>query len=163
MPDHILESRLWLARPRPEVFAFFAAPENLAALTPPWLALTLLTPLPIRVEAGTVLDYQIRWLGLPLRWRAMIREYDPPYRFVDVQLRGPYARWEHRHLFLEGAPDGRADAPVGTWVEDRVTYRLPLGPAGRMVHALLVKRQLSAIFAHRRERLLQRFGGGTLA
>lgn len=163
MPDHILESRLWLPRPRPEVFAFFAAPENLAVITPRWLGFTLLTPLPLQLEAGTVIDYRIRWLGLPLRWRSMIREYDPPYRFVDVQLWGPYTRWEHRHLFLEGTRDGEGEGPLGTWVEDRVVYQLPLGPLGRMAHRLLVRRQIEAIFAYRRERLLERFGGRGLS
>lgn len=140
MPDHILESRMWVAKPRPEVFAFFADPANLARITPPWLGFRLLTPDPA-MAASAVLEYRIRWLGLPLRWRTFIREYDPPVRFVDVQLVGPYDRWEHRHLFLEEAG--------GTWVEDRVTYRLPLGPLGRALHTLLVRRQLDTIWAHR--------------
>jgi hypothetical protein len=144
MADHILESRVWLAKPRGEVFAFFADPANLARITPPWLGFRLLTPGPV-MAAGAVLDYRIRWLGAPLRWRTYVREYDPPARFVDVQVRGPYDRWEHRHLFLEERG--------GTWVEDRVTYRLPLGPLGRAVHALVVRRQLAAIWAYRRARL----------
>jgi ligand-binding SRPBCC domain-containing protein len=144
MPDFILESRGWLARPRADVFAFFADPANLARITPPGLGFRLLTREPA-MRAGAVLDYRVRWLGAPLRWRTYVREYDPPVRFVDVQVRGPYARWEHRHLFLEEAG--------GTWVEDRVTYRLPLGPLGRLVHALLVERQLADIWAYRRRRL----------
>jgi len=144
VPDHVLEARVWLRRPRPEVFAFFADPANLACITPPWLGFRLLTERPV-MAAFTVLDYRIRWLGLPVRWRTLIREYDPPARFLDVQVRGPYDRWEHRHLFLEEAG--------GTWVEDRVTYRLPLGPLGRAAHALLVRRQLEAIWAYRRRRL----------
>lgn len=135
---------MWLARPRGEVFAFFADPRNLARVTPPWLGFRLLTPAPA-MGAFTVLDYRIRWIGLPLRWRTLIREYDPPARFLDVQIRGPYDRWEHRHLFLEERG--------GTWVEDRVTYRLPLGPLGRVAHALVVRRQLAAIWAHRRRRI----------
>jgi ligand-binding SRPBCC domain-containing protein len=142
--DHVFETRVWLARPRAEVFAFFAHPGNLARITPPWLGFRLLTPEPA-MAAFTVLDYRIRWLGLPLRWRTLIREYDPPTRFLDVQVRGPYDRWEHRHLFLEEAG--------GTWVEDRVTYRLPLGPMGRAAHALVVQRQLAAIWAYRRRRI----------
>lgn len=144
MPDHILESRVWLAKPRPEVFAFFAEPANLARLTPPWYAFRLLTP-EAPLTAGAALDYRVRWLGLPLRCRAFIREWDPPARFVDVQLLGPFDRWEHRHLFLE--------AQGGTWVEDRVTYRLPFGPLGRLGHALLVRRQLAAIWGYRRRRV----------
>ena len=143
MPDHILESRFSLPAPRERVFEFFVTPENLPAITPEWLGLTLLTRGPM--AAGTVLEYRIRWLGFPFRWRSLIREYDPPYRFVDVQVIGPYARWEHRHMFLE--EEG------GTVVEDRVTYRLPLGPLGKLAHRLCVRRQVEAIFAYRQARL----------
>lgn len=151
MADYVLEFRMWLPRSREEVFAFFADPRNVAKVTPPWVGFRARSVPPTPLEAGAVFDYRIRWLGLPLRWRAMIREYDPPYRFVDVQVRGPYARWEHRHLFRAG--DG------GTWMEDRITYRLPLGALGRLFHALWVRRQLAAIFAHRRARLEELFPG----
>ena len=104
------------------------------------------------ITSGRNLDTNSQWLsrrlaevGIPVGWRVFIREWDPPYRFVDVQVRGPYARWEHRHRFLEG--DG------GTWMEDRVTYRLPLGPIGRVAHALLVGRQLAAMWRYRTGRL----------
>jgi ligand-binding SRPBCC domain-containing protein len=150
MADHVLETRVWLARPRTQVFAFFADPGNLARVSPPALRLRLLTPLPT-MHAGAVLDFRAAWLGLPLRWRTYVREYDPPYRFVAVQVRGPWAHWEHRHRFLD---DGG-----GTWVEDRVTYRLPLGPFGRALHAVLVRRQLRRVWAFRRARLKELFGG----
>ena len=143
MADHVLETRFWLARPRAEVFAFFADPANLARVSPPALRLRLLTP-GVTLAAGAVLDFRIAWLGLPLRWRAYIREFDPPYRFVDVQVRGPWARWEHRHRFL--------DEGGGTWVEDRVTYRLPLGPVGGAMHRALVQGQLRRAWAFRQAR-----------
>ena len=149
MADHVLEARVWLGRPRPGVFAFFADPANLARITPPSLGVRLLTPA-AAMTAGAVLDYRVRWLGVPLRWRAFVREYDPPFRFLDVQLLGPYARWEHRHRFLE--EDG------GTVVEDRVVYRLPLGPLGRALHAAVVGRQLRAAWAYRRRRLGELLG-----
>jgi ligand-binding SRPBCC domain-containing protein len=151
MADHVLETRLWLARPRPQVFAFFADPAHLAHVSPPALRLRLLTPV-AALAAGSVVDFRVRWLGLPLRWRAYIREFDPPYRFVDVQVRGPWARWEHRHRFLE--------EDDGTWMEDRVTYRLPLGPLGRALHAALVHRQLRAAWAFRQARVAELLGGG---
>lgn len=154
MADHVLEARLWLARPRAEVFAFFADPRNLLQLTPPHWRLRLLTPR-TTVAAGAVLDYRMRWLGVPLKWRAYVREYDPPYRFVDVQVRGPWARWEHRHLFLEEGG--------GTWVEDRITYRPPLGALGRVVHRVVVERQLRAVWAYRQARLRERFAGAGAA
>ena len=131
------------------MFAFFADPANLLRITSPRVGLRLLTP-PATLAAGAVLDFRVRWLGLPLRWRAYVREYDPPYRFVDVQVRGPWARWEHRHLFLEEAG--------GTWVEDRVTYRLPLGALGRLAHGALVHRQLRALWAYRQARLGELLG-----
>ena len=145
MADHVFESRVWLARPRPEVFAFFAEPASLERLTPPAFRLRLLSP-SATMTAGAVLDFRLRWLGIvPLRWRAFVREWDPPFRFVDVQVRGPYARWEHRHRFLEEGG--------GTWVEDRVTYRLPLGVLGRAAHALVVERQLRGLWAYRHQQL----------
>jgi ligand-binding SRPBCC domain-containing protein len=97
-----------------------------------------------------VLEYRIRWLGVPLGLRMFVREWDPPVRFLDVQLRGPYARWEHRHLFLEEAG--------GTRIEDRLVYRLPFGPLGRLAHALVVRRQLERLWRHRAAVLAERFG-----
>jgi ligand-binding SRPBCC domain-containing protein len=111
---------------------------------PPSLRLRIVTPT-TTLAAGVVLDLRVTWLGIPVPWRVYIREYDPPYRFVDVQVRGPWARWEHRHLFLE--EDG------GTWLEDRLTYRPPLGPLGRLAHALALERQVRALWAYRQRRL----------
>jgi ligand-binding SRPBCC domain-containing protein len=149
MADYIFESRAWIARARPEVFEFFADPANLARLTPPWLGFTPIAS-PPAMGAGAILDYRIRWLGVPIRWRSFVREWDPPARFFDVQVHGPYARWEHRHMFLE--EDG------GTWIDDRVTYRLPLGPLGRLVHAVVVGRQLAAIWRYREARVGELLG-----
>jgi ligand-binding SRPBCC domain-containing protein len=149
MADYHHESRIWIARPRETVFAFFADPGNLALVTPRWLAFEIVGDAPA-MAAGAVIDYRIRWLAIPLRWRAFIREWDPPVRFVDVQVRGPYARWEHRHLFIEDRG--------GTWVEDRVTYLLPFGPLGRLAHAVLVRRQLDAIWRYRERRIAELVG-----
>lgn len=156
MPDHILERRVWLPRPRPEVFDFFADAANLSIIQPPWARPHWLAP-PPRLAAGAVLDFRVRWL--PIAWRVMIREFDRPYRFVDVQLRGPFARWEHRHRFVEGGESQPGGKP-GTWVEDRVTYRLPAGALGRLVHALGGGRRLRGLFDYRDRRLRERFGGG---
>ncbi len=149
MADFIVESRMWLPKPRAEVFAFFADPANLPSLLPPSLRVRLLGA-PPPMAAGAVFDLGLVWLGLPLRWRVFIREYDPPVRFLDVQVRGPYARWEHRHLFLSEGD--------GTRVEDRVVYRLPLGPLGRLAHGLVVGRQLGAMWEYRRRRIADVLG-----
>ncbi|MGH7315632.1 MAG: SRPBCC family protein [Candidatus Rokuibacteriota bacterium] len=153
MADYILERRAWLPRPRPEVFEFFADPRNLERLHPAWARPRWLTPPPPRLAAGVVLDF--RAAGLPGRWRVIVREFDAPYRFVDAQLRGPFARWEHRHRFVDGA-----QGESGTWVEDRVTYRLPLGPLGRAAHALGAGHQVRRLFDYRDRRLRELLGGG---
>ena len=85
--------------------------------------------------------------------RRLVREWDAPYRFVDAQVRGPFARWEHRHRFLEGPEEDLPTARAGTWVEDRVTYRLPGGALGNALHGLGGERRLVAAFAHREMRL----------
>jgi ligand-binding SRPBCC domain-containing protein len=151
MADYILERRVWLPRPRPEVFAFFADPRNLERLHPAWARPRWLAP-PPRLAAGAILDFRAAWL--PGRWRVIIREFDPPYRFVDAQILGPFARWEHRHRFGQGA-----DGEGGTWVEDRVTYRLPLGSLGRLIHAVGAGRQVRQLFDYRDRRLRELFGG----
>lgn len=150
MADYILQSRMWLARPRPEVFAFFADPVNLAAVVPPWLRVRVDTLSPV-LAAGVVLDLTVRAFGVATSWRVFVREWDPPYRFVAVQVCGPFARWEHRHRFLEDSG--------GTWVEDRVTYRPPLAGLGRLAHALGLGRGLRAAWVWRRRRVEALLGG----
>jgi ligand-binding SRPBCC domain-containing protein len=150
MADHVIESRVRLARPRPEVFALLTDPARLPALVPSWLRVTFARP-PGPMAPGAVYDVRLAWRGLPLRARWFVREYDPPYRFVAVQVRGPWARWEQRHRFLED--DG------ATWLDERLTYRPPLGPAGRLLHALVLRRAVRAAWAFRARRLEALLGG----
>jgi ligand-binding SRPBCC domain-containing protein len=144
-----LRARLRLPRPRPEVFAFFADAANLEALTPPWLGFKIQTPQPIEMRPGALIQYRIRVHGLPLGWTTKITVWEPPGRFVDEQLRGPYRQWLHEHTF-EDAPGG------GTDVLDRVRYRVPFG---RLANWLVVERDVRTIFAWRTKALLERFGG----
>lgn len=146
MNAFLFQAELWLPRPRDEVFDFFSNALNLQALTPPWVNFQVLTPAPIAMRAGTLIDYRIRVRGLPLRWRTEITEWDPPRRFVDVQLRGPYRLWHHTHTFAER--DG------GTLCLDDVRYR-PVG--GWLVNRLFVRRDVEAIFAYRQQQLRERF------
>jgi hypothetical protein len=140
------KSELWLPRPREEVFAFFADAQNLDAITPAWLRFRTVTPGPLTLMAGTLIDYKLRIHGLPVRWRTRIAEWEPPVRFVDEQVRGPYRLWIHEHQFE--ARDG------GTLVRDHVRYAVPFDFA---VHALFVGRDVERIFAYRSQRLLERF------
>ncbi|MCI0548416.1 MAG: CDP-paratose 2-epimerase [Candidatus Rokubacteria bacterium] len=148
MADHIVERALWLPRPRAEVFAFFADPRHLPLVVPPWLRFRWRASPPAVVTAGTLLDFDTGVLG---RWRVMVRELDAPYRIVDVQLLGPFARWEQRHRFREGArPGGGAG---GTWVEDVLRYKLPGGALGRLAHGLGAGGVIARALAYRDRRL----------
>jgi len=152
MATHVLEREQLVPRPLPEVFAFFAEPRNLERITPGFLSFRILTPGPIPLAPGTTIDYRLALLGLPFRWRTLIEEVEPGLRFVDVQLRGPYRRWRHEHLFEE--------VPGGTRVRDRVEYELPLGPLGELAHWIAVRRQLRSIFDHRRFAIAELLGRG---
>jgi ligand-binding SRPBCC domain-containing protein len=136
-------------RPHEEVFAFFSDPDNLARITPPWLGFRMRTPRQ-EMRQGLRIAYRIRPLGVPQRWRSEITLWDPPHRFVDEQVRGPYRSWHHLHEFH--AVDG------GTEIRDTVRYTLPLGPLGRLAHALVVRRQLESIFAYRARVIGELFG-----
>jgi ligand-binding SRPBCC domain-containing protein len=142
-----------LPRPRGEVFAFFAAAENLEVLTPHWLGFQILTPLPLALRKGTLLDYRIRLHRIPIRWRTEITAWEPPHRFVDEQLRGPYRLWVHEHTFTE--VQGDSGGIGGTRVDDRVRYAVP---GGRLVNRLLVARDLRKIFAYRSRKIQEVFG-----
>ncbi|HVU52190.1 MAG TPA: SRPBCC family protein [Polyangia bacterium] len=139
---HTLSREQLVPAPRADVFAFFADAGNLQRLTPPALEFSILTPLPITMRPGTIIDYRLSLFRIPFRWRTVIEAFEPESRFVDVQAAGPYRAWRHTHELC--------DAPGGTLVRDRVEYELPLGPVGDLAHALFVRRQLDRIFDYRR-------------
>lgn len=145
MKVHVLRQEQTLPAPIDDVFPFFARPENLGKLTPDFLGFRLLTPSPIPMHVGSLIDYVVTINGVPMRWTTCIAEYDPPHRFVDVQLKGPYSFWHHTHTF---EPRGEE-----TLIRDEVRYALPFGPLGEVAHALMVKRQLNTIFNYRRSYL----------
>jgi ligand-binding SRPBCC domain-containing protein len=124
-------------------FAFFADAGNLQRITPPWLDFAITTPLPIEMQLGARIDYRLKLHGIPIQWQTLISEWNPPYSFVDEQIRGPYRLWRHRHTFT--ARD------EGTLVEDEVRYQV-LG--GRLANPF-VQRDLSQIFRYRQEALVE--------
>lgn len=139
-----------VARPLAEVFNFFSRAENLEDLTPPWLNFKILKAEPQPVQKGTLIDYSLRVHGIPLRWTSEIVEWEPPHRFVDLQLRGPYKLWRHEHRFE--ARDG------GTLISDTISLSLPLGFLGQIAYKIKVHSDVQEIFAFRREKVRALFG-----
>jgi ligand-binding SRPBCC domain-containing protein len=138
----LLETSIELPLDIAEVFAFFAAAENLARITPPELGFRIESPLPIAIAKDTRIDYRLSLFGLPFSWRSLISHWDPPHSFVDEQIKGPYALWHHTHTFTT--------TPTGTLITDRVLYRLPLWPLGQLALPV-VKLQLRRIFSYREQ------------
>lgn len=130
------------------VFPFFSEAGNLEALTPDWLNFKLVTPRPIHMGTGTVIDYRIRLRLVTMRWRSRITVWDPPHRFVDEQLKGPYRRWIHEHTFTQ---DGEEVV-----CSDHVRYAVPGGPMlETLINRCFVQPELEQIFRYRRQAMLR--------
>ena len=140
-----LHKTQWIARPPEEVFPFFADANNLERITPPWLRFQIVNP-DVEMHRGTIIQYRLNLHGLPLRWQSEIVEWEPPYRFVDVQRRGPYSLWIHEHRFE--SHNG------GTLVHDDIQYT---APGGALVRDLLIAPDLESIFSYRKELLEKHF------
>ena len=143
----VLHAEQWLPSPREKLFEFFSDAFKLERLTPPLLRFQVVTPAPIVIQAGTLIDYKLRLHGIPIRWQSEITVWEPPLRFVDRQTRGPYRLWHHEHRFLEH--EG------GTLVIDHVDYR---APGGGLVNRLFVVPDLHKIFGFRMQKLQEIFG-----
>jgi ligand-binding SRPBCC domain-containing protein len=138
-----------LPLPIEKVFEFFSKAENLEAITPPELQFKILTPLPIIMERGALIDYKIKMSGIPFGWRTRITHWDPPYAFADQQLKGPYAVWFHTHTF--------ADEGGKTRMDDEVLYKLPLWPLGEIAYPF-VRGKVEGIFKYRRQKIRKLLG-----
>jgi ligand-binding SRPBCC domain-containing protein len=149
MKVYRLDRELWVPHAVPEVFEFFAKAENLERITPPWLRFRILTPPPVQMRPGTLIAYALRVRGVPLRWVSEIEEWEPPHRFVDRQVEGPYKVWRHTHRF--------SSVNGGCSIADTVEYALPFGIMGRFAHRLQVARDISRIFDYRELRVRELF------
>ena len=129
-----------------DVFDFFSRPENLTAITPHKMRFKILTPVPIEMKEGALIDYTVRILGFPIRWRTLITKYEPPNLFIDQQLKGPYSLWHHTHAFEKISSDE-------TLIKDIVVYTIPFGFIGRIAHFLYIKRDLDKIFNYRKDKI----------
>lgn len=154
LPLFQYEHQQWFALPVPQVFSFFECPENLRLVTPPSLDFRQLTPAPVAMREGAVIDYTIRRFGIRLRWRTLITVYQQPAIFVDEQITGPYSYWRHEHRFE--AEEG------GTHMQDRIVYALPNylpNTLARLIERYVVRPQLEKIFSHREERFASLLSG----
>ena len=147
---HVLAREQVVPRAPEDAFKFFADAFALARITPPWLDFQVITPAPLEMAEGTLIEYALRLRRVPIKWLTRIEVWEPPLRFVDVQLRGPYRLWEHTHSFV---PRG-----AGTAIVDRVRYGLPLGPLGELARIAIVDRDLERIFDYRREAISELLG-----
>lgn len=143
MAEHRLTRELTLDLPIAKVFDFFADAGNLERITPPELNFHIITPRPIDIKQGTLIDYKLKMRGIPMKWRTEISIWEPPFRFVDQQLRGPYSQWIHTHTFTE-------ISPTQTLMEDEVRYRLPFEPFGDIAN-YFVNGELAYIFDYRQK------------
>ena len=141
-----LDSSQFIPADQDEVFSFFSDASNLERITPDSVRFEIVTPTPIEMAEGTIIDYRLKIRGIPLSWKTEITVWNPPHRFVDEQVKGPYRQWIHEHRFKE--------VEGGTLVEDTVRYRVP---GGRLVHTLFVRRDVRSIFEHRHQRLEEIF------
>ncbi len=129
-----------------DVFDFFSKPENLAKITPSKMRFKILTPVPIEMKEGALIDYTVRVLGFPIRWRTLITKYEPPNIFIDQQLKGPYSLWHHTHTFTKISDSE-------TLIKDIVVYTIPFSFFGRIIHSLYIKRDLDKIFSYRKDKI----------
>ena len=149
MTTHELEFKQIINKDINEVFSFFSKPENLSLITPKRLDFRILTPSPIKMKEGQLIDYTIRILGKKIRWRTLITEYECPVRFIDQQLKGPYSMWHHTHEFQE--LNGKVK------MTDTILYAIPFGILGEIVNILWVKKDLDYIFKYREKAITKYF------
>ena len=137
-----LKTEQKIQKSQDQLFTFFSDAHNLAKITPPWLNFRMLTPAPVEMKVGTLIDYRLKLRGIPIRWQSEITAWDPPHRFVDEQRRGPYRCWTHTHTFVP--------VPDGTLIRDEVEYAV-LG--GWLVQKFFVAPDIEKIFAYRSTKL----------
>ena len=139
--ETILYREQWIPASLPAVFSFFSEARNLDRITSPWLHFKVLGQSDPELRAGSLIRYKLVWYGIPLSWTALIEEWCPPARFIDIQLKGPYRFWRHTHAFEPH--DG------GTLIKDTVHYAVPLGAVGDFCAGWLVRHDVRRIFDYR--------------
>jgi uncharacterized protein (TIGR01777 family) len=148
---YVFEAVQWVPKPVDEVFSFFSEAKNLEVITPKWLNFQIKNMSTPTIQKGSLINYRLRIKGVPAGWRTLIGQWSPPHMFVDEQLKGPYSLWHHTHKF--------ESSHMGTLMEDRVIYRVPLGPIGDLVRLIMIKSDIQKIFRHRFKIVNEVFAG----
>lgn len=123
-----------------ELFAWHTRAGALQRMTPPWEQVRLLSSTG-GIQVGARIELLMHLGPLPMRWVALHDRYEEPRLFRDIQLRGPFARWEHEHRF-EAVPGGAA-------LTDHVAYELPLPPFGGWFGGGFARATLERTFRYR--------------
>lgn len=148
-----LSCEQWLAGTPAQVFPFFGSAWNLERITPPFLRFRIHRVRGEPLAAGSLVDYRLRLHGLPIRWRTLIEVWDPPHRFVDLQVRGPFRHWRHAHTFT--------DSGDRTLVSDVVDFDLYCRTLARTALLAWINADLRAIFAYRQRATARAFRPGS--
>lgn len=141
--EEVFYGEQYIPKSPEELFDFFKDPHNLEKITPPTLSFEIGHISTPQIQQGTLIDYNLKIHGIPVKWKTEITEWAPPHKFVDTQLRGPYQFWHHTHEFRPFCG--------GTLMVDQVRYRLPLGAVGWLTGNSFVKKDVARIFQFRRE------------
>lgn len=144
-----IHDEVWLPQPIERVFGFFSNAANLNQITPAWLDFKIITPMPVKMRPGALLEYRLKLRGLPIRWLTEITLWEPPHKFVDHQLQGPYRKWIHTHSFEE--------EDDGTIVRDQVEYEIFGWIVEPLIYRLFVGPDVERVFAFRRSMLKKIF------
>jgi ligand-binding SRPBCC domain-containing protein len=149
MKSHYLVTTTIIDKPIGEMFDFFSKAENLNKITPPELSFNILTPLPFEMKKGTLIDYKIKLNGIPMKWKTKISVWEPPFRFIDEQLKGPYVKWIHEHRFESLGNKTR--------MTDTIEYLSPGWILEPVINKLFVENKVKAIFNYRETKLKELF------
>ena len=125
-------------------WSFFSSPYNLKKITPTYMGFEVLTDIPEKIHEGLMIEYRVKpLLGIPTKWVSKISKVEEKKFFIDEQLSGPYKKWHHEHHFRQ--------VDEGTEIIDIITYQIPFGLLGKIVHPFIVKKKLESIFNYRNE------------
>ena len=141
--SHLKYEEQYLDLPIEKVLSFFSEAKNLERITPDFLNFKIKSMSTSTIEKNSKITYQLKLHGFPIHWLTDIAVWNPPYRFVDNQLKGPYSLWYHEHRF--------ETLGKGTLMKDWVRYQLPLGVLGSWVAGSKVKADVASIFNYRRK------------